>query len=678
MRKIFTGLIVLFISSFIYAQTGSIKGVVYEKSTGEPVPFCNVFLEGTTYGVATDIDGYFNLSKVKAGNYTFKVSYIGYTDYSEKITVQAGKILNKKVHLESSAVRLDDVIITAERQEQKTQVKASIVKITPKQITKIPTIGSEPDLAQYLQVVPGVVFTGDQGGQLYIRGGPPIQNKVLLDGMIVYNPFHSIGLFSVFDSDLIRNADIYTGGFNAEYGGRISSIMDISMRDGNKKRFSGKLSGSPFGAKLMVEGPFKKITPESSTSASYVFSGKTSYLEQSSKIFYDYIDTAGLPFNYTDLYGKVSLNTANGSRFNVFGFKFSDQVRYQAVSDLNWDAKGIGTNFIIVPSGAPVLVKMDFNYSDYGIALVEDPFVVGDIDRERSSSIKGFNGGIRLNYFLGDNELDAGLEISGFNTLFHFNNSLRYLEQEDNTTEFAAFMKYKLTVGKLIVEPGIRFQYYSSASKLFPEPRIGIKYNLLDFVRLKGAAGIYSQNLISATSDRDVVNLFYGFLSGPDELQDEFDGEPIVHNLQTSWHGIGGVEVDVTNRINLNVEGYYKKNMQLTNINRNKIFEDTPENYDKADYYKKDFLVEEGAAYGVDFLIKYDYKRVYLWFVYSLGYVTRYDGIVDYVPHFDRRHNVNFLATYTFGEDLNWEASARWNLGSGFPFTQTSGYYEKL
>jgi outer membrane receptor protein involved in Fe transport len=118
----------------------------------------------------------------------------------------------------------------------------SVQKITPKEIDKLPSIGGEPDIAQYMQVLPGVVFTGDQGGQLYIRGGSPVQNKVMMDGMIVYNPFHSIGLFSVFDTDIIRNADIYTGGFGAQYGGRISSIMDVTTIDGNQNEFEGNAS----------------------------------------------------------------------------------------------------------------------------------------------------------------------------------------------------------------------------------------------------------------------------------------------------------------------------------------------------------------------------------------------------------------------------------------------------
>ena len=124
---------------------------------------------------------------------------------------------------------------------------------------KIPSFGGQPDLVQALQVLPGFISTGDQGGQLYIRGGSPIQNKVLLDGMIVYNAFHSIGLFSVFDSDVIANADVYTGGFGAKFGGRISSVMDIKTRDGNKMKTQGRVGASPFGAKLTLEGPLKKL-----------------------------------------------------------------------------------------------------------------------------------------------------------------------------------------------------------------------------------------------------------------------------------------------------------------------------------------------------------------------------------------------------------------------------------
>ena len=234
MKKLNALLFFTFISISLFAQKGDIRGFVYDKDNGEPIMFCNVIIDGLAIGTATDVNGFFNISGVPAGKQTLLVTYIGYDTLRQSVTLKNKQILNQKLEISSSSVQIETVTVSADRQEMKSEVKVSVTKITPKDIKIIPAIGGEPDLAQYLQVLPGVVFTGDQGGQLYIRGGSPIQNKVLLDGMIVYNPFHSIGLFSVFDTDIMRNADIYTGGFGAQYGGRISSIMDITTRDGNK------------------------------------------------------------------------------------------------------------------------------------------------------------------------------------------------------------------------------------------------------------------------------------------------------------------------------------------------------------------------------------------------------------------------------------------------------------
>jgi hypothetical protein len=128
----------------------------------------------------------------------------------------------------------------------------------------------------------------------------------------------------------------------------------------------------------------------------------------------------------------------------------------------------------------------------------------------------------------------------------------------------------------------------------------------------------------------------------------------------------------------LNVEAYYKFFKQLTNINRDKVYPDNGTYSNQPDYLKKDYIVERGESFGIDFVLKYEFKKLYLWAVYSIGQVTRNDGIRDYAPHFDRRHNVNLVASYTFGKNLNWEFNARWNYGSGFPFTKTAGFYEYL
>jgi hypothetical protein len=659
MRKLLFLLSIVLLTATTYAQNGNIRGFVYEKSSGEPVMFCNVFLKGTTIGAPTDINGMYNISKVAAGDYTLMVTYIGYDTSTVSISLRAGQVLSQNLEISESSVKLNEVRISAARAEMKTEVKAAAIKITKQDMEMIPTIGGEPDLAQYMQVIPGVVFTGDQGGQLYIRGGSPIQNKVLLDGMTIYSPFHSIGLFSVFDTDIIRNTDVYTGGFSAEYGGRVSSIMDIKTIDGNKKQFGGKLSANTFGSKLFVEGPLL-----GNGKSSFVFSGKTSYLDKSSEVLYKYpilyFDDKGLPYSYTDLYGKFSLHGNNGSKVNVFGFNFQDKVNYEGISELNWDSKGIGSEFILIPGNTPVLIEGNFAYSSYNISLDEASSPL------RESGINGFNMGFDFTYFQPNGKIKYGFDIHGFSTDFTTYNSVNTkIEQKENTSEFSAYVNYQFTSTRFIIEPGFRLQKYTLG--VSPEPRLGMKYIASDRMRFKVSSGYYSQNILSTTSDRDVVNLFSGIISSPEEIPDQADGNPYQNKFQKARHLIAGVEYDISRRIDFQIEGYIKDFNQLTNINRNMTSNDDDE-----------FIIESGIAKGVDALLKFKSKKLYIWAVYSLGIITRSDGNTTYNPHFDRRHNVNFVTSYKFGKNDSWKADMRWNLGSGFPFTQTQGFYENL
>ena len=663
---------VLLIASAAISQTAGVKGFVYEESTGEPAIFINVYLEGTTKGASTDLNGYFVINKVDPGNYQLVVTALGYDTIREAIVLNANDLISKSYSISQGSIDLKTVHVSAERQSFKTDTKISVAKVTPKEIAKIPSIGGQADLAQYLQIIPGVVFTGDQGGQLYIRGGSPIQNKVLLDGMVIYNPFHSIGLFSVFETDIMRNADIYTGGFGAEYGGRISSIMDITTRDGNKKRISGKVSASTFGANILLEGPIVKQKEVGGGSSSFILSAKNSYLDKTSQSLYSYVDEEGLPFTYLDLYGKASLNWGSGSKVNVFGFSFNDQVKnYKSLSNFQWSSFGGGSNFIIVPSSSSALIEINASYSNYEIQLDEDKGL------DRKSSINDFNIGANFTYFMGSNELRYGIEILGFTTDYSFTNANnRIIKERQNTTELGAYVKYKWMTGKWIIEPSFRLQLYPSLSTVSPEPRLAMKYKATDRIRIKMAAGMYTQNLIAATSDRDVVNLFYGFLSGPESIPEEFEGKSVKDKLQKAQHAILGVEYDLSNRLTLNVEAYYKNFSQLTNLNKNKIYNSDTQGV--PDEQKLDFIVEKGNAKGVDFSLKYDYDRIFIWAVYSLGYVERTDANMTYHPHFDRRHNINFLTSMKLGSAYDWEISFRYNFGSGFPFSPLAGNYEQI
>lgn len=678
-KLFFTILFMLMAVHTAVAQDNSVKGFVYEESTGEPMMFTNVYLKGTTYGGSTNENGYFNINRIPDGRYTLLITSVGYDTISEVLNLSKGQSVNRKYYMKETSQKLETVTITADKIEARTETKTSVITVTPKTITKIPSVGGQADFAQYLQVVPGVIFTGDQGGQLYIRGGSPIQNKVLLDGMVIYNPFHSIGLFSVFDTDIIRNADVYTGGFGAEYSGRISSIMDISTRDGNKKRISGKIGGNTFGAKVMLEGPLKKAKAPEEASISFILSAKNSYLEQSSKFFYPYASENGLPFNFQDLYGKVSLNAPNGSKVNLFGFSFNDQVNnYMSLSDFGWNSFGAGTNFLVIPGKAPVMIEGNIAYSSYTSRMKEAD------SPDRYSNINGFNMGFDFSQFMGKNTLKYGIEMLGYTTDYVtysvYGNSK--IGDKVNSTELGVYAKYKAVLGKLLLEPSFRLQFYASLSDLSPEPRLALKYNATERLRLKAAAGMYSQNFVAATSDRDVVNLFYGFLSGIDNLPSTYNGKPIKSYLQKANHVILGAEFDLSKNATVNLEGYWKDFVQLTNINRNKIYADTPS--DIPDLLKKDFTKETGDAYGFDVSLKYEDQHWYLWAVYALGFVTReYEKAVEggveltqYAPHFDRRHNINLILTYTAGAKRQWEFSGRWNFGSGFPFTQVQGFYE--
>lgn len=669
-KIIFIFCFLLLCAFVVQAQTGDIRGFVYEQETSEPSIYTSVYLKGTTFGGQTNLDGFFSITRVPAGDYTLMVTSVGFDTIRQAITVKPNDIITKKIYVKKSVIEFREVQITAETEEKKTEVLISVNKITPKEIRQIPSIGGEPDLAQYLQILPGVITSGDQGGQLYIRGGTPIQNKVLLDGMVIYNPFHSIGFFSVFDPDIIRGVDVYTGGFNADYGGRISSIMDITTRDGNKKRVSGKISSTTFTSKLILEGPLKAATEGEEGSSSFIVAGKTSYLDRTSKTFYSYIDSAGLPYSFNDLYAKISFNSSSGSKFNIFGFNFSDNVKYQHIADLEWTTTGFGSNFVLVPGETSVLIEGNFAYSKYGIHLNESDA------KARMSEISGYNAGLNFTYFINKDEFKYGLEILGFRTNYDYFNAINLeLSQIENTTELAGFLKYKTVLKKLVLEPGIRFNYYSSLSEFSIEPRLGAKYNISDKLRLKMAGGFYTQNLLSTTSDRDVVNLFYGFLSGSDNLPQQFNGEDLTSKLQSAKHAVAGFELDLPHHLSLNVEGYIKDFTQLEVVNRDKVYDDAS---DKPDSLKKDFVIETGIAKGVDFLLKYDYKRIYIWTVYSLAYVNRFDGARTYEPSFDRRHNVNLVVAYTFGKKQEWELNARWNFGSPFPFTQTQGFYEQI
>ena len=648
----------------VEAQNGLVRGNVYDKDNGEPIIYGNVYLEGTTLGSTTDLDGFFTISDIEPGDYTLISTYIGYDTARVDIKISPNDVEYQSLYLSQSGVSLGVVNVSAKKEAARSEVQISELKVSKREIEALPSVGGEPDVVQYLQVLPGVISTGDQGGQLYIRGGSPVQNKILLDGLTLYNPFHSIGFFSVFETDIINNVDVLTGGFNAEYGGRISAIVDIDTREGSRDQLDGFISGSPFIAKALVEGPLKKFK-EGEGSSSFILSAKKSLTEYTTENLYSYAaanDSIGLPFTFQDFYGKLSFMSGNGSKFEFFGFNFDDGYNNPAVANIGWQNVGGGAKFRMLPTGSDMVVGGSFGYTDYGIQFEQE-----DSD-ERSSEIRELHANLDFTFYGNNNEIKYGFDLRSIRTDFTFTNPFdNILSQTQNTTELSGFFKYRQVIaGKLILEPSIRLMYYASPGLFSPEPRLGLKFNVTDKFRLKAAGGLYSQNVLSTSNERDVVNLFSGFLSGPENRVLDINGEEITNILQRSRHLIAGFEYDLLEGMTINIEGYYKDFPQLLVVNRNKL-----------DFSDPDYIAETGEAYGIDFSVKYELPKLYLWATYSHGYVNRNDGEQVYPTVFDRRHNINALASYSIDEAGTWKTSIRWNFGSGFPFTKTQGFYNR-
>lgn len=694
MRLILSFFLLTLFFSNAFGQGATIRGVIYNKANGEPMPYEKVRLLNTdsssVSGAITDLDGLFSITKIEKGNYILKAESFGYVIQTQDITIEKPSgFIDVVFELEKTkeVQDIDEVKVTAESKRKKNEVLISQLKLDKKGLERIPSMGAENDIVGAFSVTPGVVTTGDQGGQLYVRGGTPIQNKILLDGMTIYTPFHSIGFFSIFETELVKNVDIYTGGFDAQYGGRISSIMDITYRDGNSKKFSGKVSASPFMAKAVIEGPFSTKN-EGPGGATYIFSAKHSLIDYTDNILYPGINrddetgvSPGMPFNFTDLYGKVTFKGDGRSKFSAFGFQNNDRVLYSA-AEIDWKQSGGGMNFLLVPQNSPIFIKGHVNGSSYSTNFDE---ILGAGDTiKRFSSIGGFDLGFDFTYFTkNEGEFNYGFNFNGFNTNFVTYNELqRKIELEQFTTEIGAYGNYRLVTTRWVVQPSMRVQAYASYGTISLEPRLGLKFNVNEKFRLKASGGRFSQNFTSASSDRDVVNLFNGLLSSPTNVQEEFISQyQQVRNpsngLQYAWHGIFGFELDITKRLSMNVEGYCKYFSQLSNINVNKIYDDEAQFADKPDYLKKDFILEDGVSYGADLLLKYSDQRIFLWGVYSYGHSTRWDGFDFYYPVFDRRHNINLVGTYLFGKNKDLEVSVRWNLGSGLPFTPTTGFFQQ-
>ncbi|OGU54815.1 MAG: hypothetical protein A2V66_06940 [Ignavibacteria bacterium RBG_13_36_8] len=634
----------------IYAQgRGGLRGVVTDSTNSEALAYANIYVKEISAGASTDVRGYFLIPSIPAGKtYTVVASYIGYNSKEFRVEIVENRITHLDIELSQTGVELQTIEKVGEKIMETNATDIGLQRIAIRELEALPK-GVETDLFRSLQYMPGVRTTSDVSARYYVRGSASNQNLVLLEGATVYNPFHAMGLFSAIDPEIINNVEFYKGGFSAEYGGRISSVLSVLPKEGNKNNFGGSVSMSMLTSKALIEGPIPN--------GSFVISARKSY---STAILDKFFNNRNAPIDFYDVFFKANyadLDTT-GSKFTVFGFLTNDNIKYDdpLKSDYKWNNNLFGLKWFYV-GDSPLYIQLGVSMSNFK----------GEVIPNRSKAKPQLNkiGDVTVNadfnyIFDTKDEVLVGLEIKEVNTEMHVENSRGAVSDIGaNGTNLSFFAKYKfLRYENFGVDIGARLlltRLSAGGGNNNPfEPRVSLTYRILPQIALKAAYGVYQQDLTTLTDESEVISLFEPWIIVPEYL-----------DPSRATHYSVGVELNPLENVSLEIEGYYKEIDNLLAINQNKIYSTDP-----------DLVAGTGESYGLEIMAKFDPSIFRFSAAYTLAWAYKEVEGWLYYPRYDSRHTLNLSFEVNLG--AGWQASLLWNYSSGLPFTQLVGYYDKL
>lgn len=666
MRWTISFLLLLVYTVPAFSQQSSLRGFVSDEVTEGPLQLASVVLEGENdflAGAVTDGDGYFIIRRVPDGRYTLRVSFIGFNTHEETLDLPLPENTNKIIILSPSQQSLEEVVVEAEEETGISTVVAGLETMVPAQVQRVPMLGVTGDLASYLQTIPGVAVQGDRGGQFFVRGGAVDQNLVMLDGMPVYMPFHVLSFYSAFPEETMDNAAFYTGGFGAKYGTRASSILDVTTRNGNKQNLAGSFSVAPFLSTARIEGPLIKDR------VSVIASGRHSLIED----IFPSILGQELPYQFGDLFGKVHAFISPNHSLSVTGLHTYDRGDIAGTfktfdgealstppidsSEVAWENTVYGGTYTFLPEGIPLIAEISANRSDM---LIE----MGPRDaRERSSGIESMDLGLDITYFHSD-LIDFRLGALRRNSTLDYElggqfQGIPALASND-LLEYTGYLEtsIKLQNGLLVVEPGVHLYMLPDRSEQKIDPRARISWMPPIFkskVRINAAAGRYHQAIAGLNDERDVGNLFTAWTIIPDDSP-----------LTSSIHTIVGLNIELSQWVSIAAEGFQKTYDNLSVP----VFNGSPS-------FTTALQPADGEARGIDLRLEFQ-NRPFIseslingYISYSLSEVTYTTGNVSYNPAHDRRQQINAIIE---AEKDELSFILQWQVGTGFPFTQSSGF----
>ncbi|MBN2891972.1 MAG: TonB-dependent receptor [Bacteroidales bacterium] len=685
--------------SVLRAQNVTVSGYIADSESGERLIGANVFdANNTKYGTASNSYGFYSLT-VPAGKYKLTATYFGYGGWQEELNITKDTLINIDI---STDVKIEEVIIQAQHNQVESSQMGRI-DVPMATIKVLPVIFGEVDVLKALQLLPGVQGGTEGTSGLYIRGGSSDQNLILLDGVPVYNANHLFGFFSVFNADAISNVTLYKGGFPARYGGRLSSVIDINLKEGNMKEFHGVVSVGIIASKFMVEGPIKK------DKTSFMVAGRRTYIDVLAAPFiktYSLFEEGmnmGAGYYFYDYNAKINHILSDKDRifFSLYGGKDKAyaNIKQEYESNKSESNMKLGWGNIISALrwnhmynsklfGNTTLTYSRFNFfTDISMA---DEWYDEDNTKHESEYGVAYDQGIDdislkvdFDYALNNNnKIKFGAEgtyhifTPGITNLFLKND---YFEIDSTmsynriyTREFALYFEDDIRIGnKLKVNLGTRFSAFHVRDTLFysPEPRISARFIIMDGWSVKASFVMMKQYLHFLTSNT---------LGMPTDMWYPATDKIIP---EKSYQYAVGTSIAVTDKVSLVIEGFYKEMTNLLELKEGKsAFGDFGFGEDKGDTWEDKVLQGNGWSYGAEFLLKKDVGKLTGWIGYTYAKADRLfagDGNTtgaeqisngEVFPFaYDRRHNLSIVANYNFND--NWGLSLTWVYGSGNPTT---------
>ena len=665
MRNIIA-IILLFVFSGLSAQL-TISGTVTDEESGEQLLFASVFDQELGIGTVTNEYGFFSLS-FPVDTVYLTINYLGFEP--KTIKVYSGNLNQVRFQVKKESNELNEVVIKIPRTPQEeihNSTQMSAIKIPIKDIKYIPSIGGESDVIKVIQLMPGVQKGGEGGTGMYVRGGDVDQNLVLLDEAPVYNIGHLFGFFSVFNQDAIKDMTLYKGAFPSKYGGRLSSILDIRMNDGNVNKFHGRGGIGLLSSRVTIEGPILK------DKASFMIAGRRTYIDQVFKWVGSF-----MPYYFYDLNAKFNYKIDDKNHIYVSSYLGNDLLKYDQADVSEDDPFNLGfTLGNITGTVRWNKIMKDDLFANYSFIYTNfDYNIYGKFDANSlyiSSAINDY--GLKADY-----ELYKGVKHKfkyGAMAVFHEFSPNIVNSQGDDISEFFENSKapalgalesgiylqhiYKPDSSKWEFSNGVRLSSTIVKDKTYAgvEPRASLKYNLNSNSNLKLSYSLMKQYMHLVTSSTVAL---------PTDLWC-----PVTNSVkpQSSHQVAGGYSYFIQKiKTLVSVESYYKYMQNLTEYKEGA-------NLLLNDDFESELLQGNGESYGLEFLVKRDHGRWNGWVGYTLSWSKRYFDKLNngnwYWAKYDRRHSLSVVQNFKISQD--WHFSTVWVYSSGSRFTPQTGLY---